>query len=196
MPILRDKTDLDKKPTWYIFLAANVVVLLGCAITYILFSQTDIKNTLVIYVPCIVCNIIALILCGFFIWIEARTTMPKAVHFQRKWLWWYLAAMIVFVCSIIFNFIFLIVFNLFYWPGPDKQTWPLIIYIVVTGVLTLIAIGLQRYARYKIDLDIYRRKHGELPKKKEIEKDQKKASKAKDDKPTATSGLADSIGKQ
>lgn len=195
MAILREQTDLDKKPTWYIFLAANVIVLLGCAITYILYCQDNIKNTMINYVPSIVCNIIALVLCGFFIWIEARTTMPKAVHFQRKWLRWYLAAMIAFVCSIIFNFIFLIIFNLLiFWP--DKQTWPLIIYMVITGVLTLVAIGLQRYARYKIDLDIYRRKHGELPKKEEIEKDKKKAEKEKGEKPTVTSGLADSISKQ
>ncbi len=192
MAILRERTDLDKKPTWYIFLAANVIVLLGCAITYVLFRQPDLKNTFVNYLPSILCNIIALVLCGLFIWFEAKNTMPKAMHFQRKWLYWYLAALIVFVVAIIFNFIFLIIFNSYYF-WSNQQTWPLIIYLVITGVLTLIAIGLQRYARFKIDLDIYRRTHGELPKKEEMEKDQAKAEKTKVE---ASSGLADTIDKQ
>ncbi|MCQ3908127.1 MAG: hypothetical protein MJ200_00770 [Mycoplasmoidaceae bacterium] len=55
---------------------------------------------------------------------------------------------------------------------------------------------MQRYARYKIDLDIYRRTHGELPKKEEMEKDKAKLeAKEQDKKDMPTSGLADSIGK-
>lgn len=197
MAILRERTDLDKKPTWYIFLASNVLVLLGCAITYVLFRQPDVKNTFINYLPSVVCNILALILCGLFIWFEAKNTMPKAVHFQRKWLWWYLAALIIFVCSIIFNFIFLIIFNNYFWEPTNKQTWPLIIYLVVTGVMTLIAIGLQRYARFKIDLDIYRRTHGELPKKEEMEKDQAKQEKHEaPSKDQASAGLKESIDRQ
>ncbi len=73
--------------------------------------------------------------------------------------------------------------------------------MVITGVLTLVAIGLQRYARYKIDLDIYKRTHGGQPKKEEIEKDKAKAEKAKvkqskKQKPMASSGLSESIDKQ
>lgn len=206
---MREKTDLDKKPTWYLFLAANVLVLLGCVITYVLLVQPEVTNTPINFVPSIVCNLISLVLCGFFIWLESKNTMPQAVHFQRKWLKWYLAALIVFVGAIVFNFIFLVVFLTqtgFFWPS--KVTWPLIIYMVITGVLTLVSIGLQRYARYKIDLDIYRRKHGELPKKEEIEKDEAKVekeieSKMQDKKkkeidstPKASSGLADSIDNQ
>ncbi|MCQ2956707.1 MAG: DUF5453 family protein [Mycoplasmoidaceae bacterium] len=73
--------------------------------------------------------------------------------------------------------------------------------MVITGVLTLVAIGLQRYARYKIDLDIYKRNRGEQPKKEEIAKDKAKAEKdkAKQDKkqkPMASSGLSEEIDKQ
>lgn len=196
MAILRESTDLDKKPVWYLFLASNVLVLLGCVITYIIFARATTNQGSIYFVPSLVCNIVAIILCGLFIWLEAKNTMPKAVHFQRKWLWWYLSALIVFVCSIIFNFAFLMIYyNTTWTPGSDL--WPLIIYMVVTGVLTLIAIGLQRYARFKIDLDIYRRKHGELPKKEEIEKDKAKVEKqqAKQDE-KASSGLADIIDKQ
>ena len=189
---MRERTDLDKKWTWYLFLAANVIVLIGCAVTFVLIKNATSNSGAIFFVPSLVCNIAALVLAGFFVWLEAKNTMPKAVHFRRKWLWWYLAALIVFVVSIIFNFLFLII----YYNQiriPIDADWPLIIYLVITGVLTLVAIGMQRYARYKIDLDIYRRKHGELPKKEEIAKDE---AKLKEAEVKASSGLADSIDKQ
>ena len=194
---MRERNDLDKKPIWYLFLIANVVVIIGCAVTYVLFSNAVADEGTIFFIPSLVCNIVALVLCGLFVWLEAKYTMPKAVHFQRKWLWWYLAAIIVFVVSIIFNFIFIAIFK-GYAKFPLSQTWPLIIYIVITAVLTLVSIGLQRYARFKIDLDIYRRTHGELPKKEEIEKDKAKVKKkqTKGSKGQPSSGLADSISQQ
>lgn len=195
MAILRERTDLDKKPIWYLFLAANVVVLLGCAITWIICTRPNL-NFKTILIPSVVCNIVALLMCGLFIWFEAKTTMPKAVHFQRKWLYWYLAALIVFVVAIIFNFIYIFIYMGNIKP-TDRRQWSLIIYFVITGVLTLVSIGLQRYARYKIDLDIYRRTHGELPKKEEMEKDKAKLEKQETkDSQMPSSGLADSIDKQ
>lgn len=199
MAILRERTDLDKKPTWYLFLISNVIILIGCAVTFALFYNNQ-PDSPVLFVPSIVCDLVALLLCGFFVWLEAKGIMNKAMHFRRKWLGWYLAALIVFIVAIIFSFIFIVIFRTAYYDQHSSlhsQKWPLIIYIVITGVLTLVSIGLQRYARFKIDLDIYKRTHGELPKKEELDKEQakqeKKEAKQKD---KASSGLADSIDKQ
>ncbi len=203
MALMREHTDLDKKPTWYLFLTANVVVFLGAIITFVLFKQPEVSNDIIKFVPTIVCNLSSMVFCGFFIWLEAKGIMNKAMHFQRKWLYWYLAALIVYLVAIIFSFTYLIIYRTFYfqpsaWQG---QWWPLIIDMVITGLLTLTAIGLQRYARFKIDLDIYRRTHGGQPKKDEIAKDKAKAEKAKQkkaksNKPMASSGLSESIDKQ
>ncbi|XQP55392.1 MAG: DUF5453 family protein [Mycoplasmoidaceae bacterium] len=192
---MRERTDLDKKPIWYLFLAANVTVLLGCAITWILCTRPNFNYNTVL-IPGVVCNIAALLMCGVFIWFEAKNTMPKAVHFQRKWLYWYLASMIVFIVAIIFNFIYIFIYRNNRTNPDDIRQWSLIIYFVITGVLTLVSIGLQRYARFKIDLDIYRRTHGELPKKEEMEKDKAKLEKQNDDQQMPSSGLADTIDKQ
>lgn len=198
MSILRERTDLDKKPIWYLFLASNILILLGCAITWILCIRENFNHDTIL-IPGVVCNIIALAACGLFIWFEAKSTMPKAVHFQRKWLYWYLSSIIVFVVAIIFSFIYIFIYrknttN----PASDRRQWSLIIYFVITGILSLVSIGLQRYARFRIDLDIYRRTHGELPKKDEIEKDKAKFKKQQDDNRESipSSGLADSIDKQ
>ena len=37
----------------------------------------------------------------------------------------------------------------------------LIIYLVIPVLLTLLSVGINRYARFRIDLDVYRRKHGQ-----------------------------------
>lgn len=200
MPIFRERTDLDKKPTWYLFLAANVLVLLGCAITFALYyNDTFNKDTGVQYVPTIVCNLVALVAAGFFIWLEAKGIMNKVMHFRKKWLKFYLAALIVFVSAVIYTFVFNFVFRHFYFQDPDKYKDVLIADIVVAGVLTLVSIGLQRYARFKIDLDMYRRTHGEVPKAEEDAKEETKKQEVKSEQSSssqATSGLTDSITKQ
>lgn len=198
---MRERTDLDKKPTWYLFLASNVIVFIGVVVTFALFKKPDVADNIVLWVPTIVCNLVALALCAIFIWLEAKGIMNKAVHFQRKWLYWYLSALIVFVVAVIFSFVFLVVFKMnFFNMRSEKYSYewkPLIADIVVTGVLSLVSIGLQRYARYKIDLDIYKRNRGELPKKEEMEKDKAKAEKAEAKSDAkASSGLADSISKE
>lgn len=194
MALFRETTDLDKKPTWYLFLAANVIVLLGCAITWILFKQEPVQYNLTL-IPTLVCNIVALILCGVFIYLEAKGIMAKVAHFRKKWLYWYLAAMIVFVVAILFCFIFIFIFKGSHHDLDDgmRQTM-LIIYFTITGVLTLVSVGLQRYARFKIDLDIYRRLHGEMPKKEEEIKERSKAP--SDSSAQPTSGLTDEINNQ
>lgn len=195
---MRERTDLDKKPTWYLFLFANVAVFIGAIVTLVLFKNGPV-DTVVNFVPTLVCNLVALVACGFFIWLESKGIMNKVAHFRRKWLWWYLVAIIVFIVAIIFTFVFYWVYRQFYF-APNGPTWKVMIANpVVAGVLTLVSIGLQRYARYKIDLDIYKRNHGELPKKEEMEKDRAKQEKAQakqDTKSKASSGLADSIDKQ
>ncbi|XQP55659.1 MAG: DUF5453 family protein [Mycoplasmoidaceae bacterium] len=196
MALFRETTDLDKKPTWYLFLAANVIVLLGCAITWILFKQQPVQYNLTL-IPTLVCNIVALILCGIFIYLEAKGIMAKAAHFRKKWLHWYLAAMIVFVVAILFCFIFIFIFNGYHPSIKDDHNRVqmfLVIYFVITGVLTLVSVGLQRYARFKIDLDIYRRLHGEMPKKEEEIKERSKAP--SDSSAQPTSGLTDEINNQ
>lgn len=192
MPIGRERTELDKKPTWFIFMAANFVVVLGCAITWILFARSD--NTGIFWIPTLVCNLVGLVLCGLFMWFELKDISPKIMHFRRKWLWIYVVAAIFFVVAIIFN----VMFFVFYLreniePSAEMPLWPFIVYFVITAVLTLISIGLQRYARFKIDLDIYRRKRGQMPEQKKEES--KVEEKPKDVSGQPSGGLKEQIDK-
>lgn len=192
MPIGRERTELDKKPTWFIFVAANFLVVLGTAITWILFARVN--NPGVYFVPTLVCNLLGMVLCGLFIWLELREIAPKMMHFQRKWLWYYVASAIVFIIAIVFNAVFFFGYLRSHVtpivPIDIKYSWPLVVFFVITAVLSLVSIGLQRYARFKIDLDIYKRKRGQMPKQKE---EKPSESKPKDSTPKASGGLMDQI---
>ncbi len=193
MPIGRERNELDKKPTWFIFVAANFLVVLGTAITWILWARSD--NQGVYFVPTLVCNLLGIILCGLFIWLELKDIAPKMMHFQRKWLWYYAASAIVFVVAIIFNACFFFGYLKSHVdpivPLDIAKCWPLLIFLLITLVLTLVSIGLQRYARFKIDLDIYKRKRGQMPQQPKEEKPDEK--KPQDSSPKATGSLVEQM---
>ncbi len=177
MSMTRERTDLDKKPTWFIFMFANFLIVLGTAITWILFAKQDSVNS--IYLPTLICNLLALALCVVFLYFEMKDIAPKIMHFQRKWLWIYVASGIVFILAIIFNASFFFGYLRNLQPPVSleiNECWPLILFFTLTAVLTLISIGLQRYARFKIDLDIYRRKRGKAIPEDKPKKDSKASS--------------------
>ena len=159
MGLIRERTDLDKKPTWYLFILCNLVVLIGCAVTWGMAARGHDLNRL--FVPTLVCNLMAIALCALFVYLEIKAIMPKQMHFQKKWLYFYLVALILFLAAILFNAIFYIIAIKDSKDALKSHSWQLIVHFAVTGGLTLVSIGFQRYARFKIDLDILRRKHGE-----------------------------------
>ncbi|MDE6476662.1 MAG: hypothetical protein K2L48_00435 [Mycoplasmoidaceae bacterium] len=90
-----------------------------------------------------------------------------------------------------FSIFFAIVYLFFYRISDSISTDTFfIIGFAITALLTLIAIGLYRYAKYKIDLTIYLRKHG-----KDTKAEEKKESKSNDSSSQASSGLTDAIKK-
>lgn len=180
MALFREKTDLDKKGTWYLFLAANLVIILGCAITWALAAKGTLAN---LWIATLVCNLAAIILCALFIWLEVKNIAPKSMHFQKKWLKFYLVAIILFIAAILFNSMFY-VFVINESAGLTKYSWQLLVHFFVTVGLTLVSIGFQRYARFRIDLDIYRRKHGEEIKQKAEEEKNKPVQETKKSKPS------------
>lgn len=195
-----NKAELGKKPYWYLFLLANVIVIVGCAITFaFIYKEKDIAKNL-LSLPTLICNVAAVIPAGFFVWLELRDISPKIMHFHKKWLTFYIVSASFFVLTILFNTLFFCIASRYQEvmiKGSTKK-WIWIIYLVITVVLSLVSIGFQRYARYRIDLDVYRRKHGEEIKDNES----KKPEEVKAEKPvepsevtTPTGGLIDQMDK-
>jgi len=188
------RSELGKKPYWYLFLLANLIVIIGCAITFAYMYKSTAQSAPLLYLATLICNILAVIPAGFFVWLELKDLSPKIMHFQRKWLKFYIISASFFVAAIIFNAIFFCICGQRqeFMPGSDKK-WVWIIYLVITIVLTLVAIVFQRYARYRIDLDVYRRKHGEEIKQKEdLAKAKAEEEKAKKPEEIKTHEIKDS----
>ena len=193
----KDVSILNKKPIWYIFLLANVIILVSCFITWGMIFK-GLSNSL--HLPILICNLLATALVALFLLIEYRNTIPKIVHFQKKWLWWYLSAITIFVLSIIFNFTFYyfaIQNSNFKQLKTHRTNWKFLLHIIVISILTLVSIALQRYARFRIDLDIYRRIHGQTPSqdKKQQKIKNKTKSVDKDDTKNISSGLLQGMDK-
>lgn len=163
----KNKSELTKKPWWYLFLIANILVVLGCAITYFLFKKIDngTSNFQQIFLPTLICNILSFLVLGFFIVLEYRDIVPKQMHFQKKWIYIYVFSICIFFVAIVFSAIFYIFMRdnwITNWNNELKQIM-LIVYLVVPALLTLVSVGINRYARFGIDFDVYRRKHGQNP---------------------------------
>lgn len=167
MDMCENKRELIKKPWWYLFLIANILVILGCTITYFLFKKNDTgaPNFQQIFLPALICNILSFLVLSFFVVLEYRDIIPKQMHFQRKWIYIYIISICIFFSAIVFSTIFFIFIRnnwITNWNIDLKQTM-LILYLAVSALLTLISIGINRYARFGIDLDVYRRRHGQNP---------------------------------
>ena len=195
-----DSSTLKKKPTWYIFLLANVIVLVSCLVTWGMIFTGFSNSSL--HLPTLICNLLAMGLIIIFLYIEYRNTIPKIVHFQKKWLYWYLLAIIIFILTIIFNFIFYY-FGIQWFSNELAQlakkraNWKFLFHVIIIGILTLLSITLQRYARFRIDLDIYRRVHGQNVKsnKKEKKPEKKSTSNKTDNTKNTSSGLLNEMDK-
>jgi hypothetical protein len=190
MQLNKDSYGLDKKPTWYIFLLANVIVLVSCLVTWGMLFKGFFNS---LKWPTLACNLTAIGLITIFLLIEYRITIPKIVHFQKKWLWWYLIAIIIFLFSIIFNFVFyyfVIQNSNLQVLKNNRANWKFLCHVIIIGLLTLSSIAIQRYARFRIDLDLYRRVHGQNPstnKKEKISNNKSKPQTQKKDKTANTS---------
>ena len=164
MDIKNSKKEIDKKPWWYLFFLANIFILIGCALTYYFFKQIDNGQRFWqnLYLPTLICNALSFVTLIIFIYFDYKDITLKIMHFQKKWIYFYIISICIFVTSIIFSTIFFI-FLFDKWPSLDnnlKQSL-LIIYLGITILLSLLSIGVNRYARFKIDLDVYRRRHGQ-----------------------------------
>ena len=175
---LRDEIKKEKfRPfwTWYLYLICNVLVIIGTAICWILYTYKSEANA---YVPVLVCNLVSLAGFVVFMIFEAKDIKFKMFHTKKKWIYFIIAGAIVYadiiiMSSLIVAFPVVIVNNL-------PVTY--ICSFAISAGLSLVDIGLYRYGRFHIDKDIFARKHGIMV-KEQIEAEKiHEADRAKVDK--------------
>lgn len=172
--------------TWYLLIGACFLLLLGIALSWILITRSVISSQ-VYYLPSLICSLLSICLLISFVYFDTKDFNLLKYHVPKKIFNLYFSSIAVFAFSILFAIIYLFFYRISESISTDVF---FIIGFVITAILTLIAIGLYRYAKYKIDLTIYLRKHGKDTKAEETKKDVPVDSSSK-----ASSGLTDAIKK-
>jgi hypothetical protein len=142
-----------------LFLAANVLLTIGIAIGWGTLGHGA-PNA---YIPIAICNGLGIICIGLFYYFDAKEIYLIRQHVNVKYFRYYFIAGFIFVANVIFISI--------YSASIDsiKRTFDtehainatLGILFGVSSLVSLISIGVYRYARFKIDLALAKRRHGE-----------------------------------
>lgn len=183
---IEDDNGVSLTWTWYLLIGACFLLLLGIAISWILITRSAISSQ-IYYLPSLICSLLSICLLISFVYIDTKDFNLLKYHVPKKIFRIYFWSIAVFAFSIFFAIVYLFFYRIS--DSISTDTF-FIIGFVITALLTLIAIGLYRYAKYKIDLTIYLRKHG-----KDTKAEEKKESKSSDSSSQASSGITDAIKK-
>jgi hypothetical protein len=138
-------------------------------------------------------NILAIIAVGLFYFLDLKDMILIKQHLKKSTLTIYFAAGFIFIGAVLFSFIY----NMFipniaaqlndgHAATPETIRITYIIDFAVACAITLLAVAMYRYAKYKIDLTIFRRRRGE---------EASSTSEPPKDVPPASSNLIDHAGK-
>ena len=179
---LRDEIKKEKfRPfwTWYLYLVCNILVILGTAISWILWMYGNKES---IYIPVLVCNLVSL--GGFvaFMIFEAKDVKLKIFHTKKKWIYFIIAGACIYAALVIMTSL-IVAFPI---TEINKVPVNLVCSFAISAGISLVDIGLYRYGRFHIDKDIFARKHGVMVKEQiEAEKvheaDRNKVNKMSDE---------------
>ena len=105
---LKDEMKKEKfRPfwTWYLYLICNVLVILGAAISWMVFQANPSTSEINRLLPTLVCNIFSL--GGFvaFTVFEARDIKYKLFHTKKKWVYFIIASACVYIAIVIVTFV-------------------------------------------------------------------------------------------
>jgi hypothetical protein len=145
-------------------MAANVLIIMGIAITWGIFGKIGNTNN-VSYIPIIVCNILSGALMGLFYFFDSREIYLVRQHIPRQYFTLYFLGGFIFVFNLIFVFIMIgfidQIFEAFNQSSRVNVSFGII--FGISALISLVTIGVYRYARYKIDLTLYLRRRGKTP---------------------------------
>ena len=144
--------------TWYIYLACNILVVLGAAISWIVYEWGSNDKC---YIPTLVCNLVSLGGFVVFMIFEAKDIKLKMFHTKKKWIHFIIAGACVYAAIIIMTSL-IVAFPVV--KTGNNLPLTLICSFAVSGGISLVDIGLYRYGRFHIDKDIFARKHGVIVK--------------------------------
>lgn len=165
---MNNKTSPNDTPikwTWYLFLFTNIVLLTGIGISWVIIANNGAVQSHW-YVSIVVCDIISMGLAMIFYYFETKELFYLKMHVPHQCFYYYLSSGIIFLIALLFTMVMTPSITKIS-PGYTNITLPFALLFGITGFLTLISIGLYRYGKFKIEVAIYKRRHGEMINKQE-----------------------------
>jgi hypothetical protein len=116
------------------------------------------------YISTIVCNIVAIIIIGLFYFFDAKEIYLVKQHVPHKYIRLYFVPGFIFITNLIFVFTYIALIDKIKsaFDSTIEINAAFGILFGITALISLITIGIYRYARYKIDLSIHLRRRGQM----------------------------------
>lgn len=159
--------------TWYLLLGACFLVVFGVALTWILIRK-EVISSQIYYLPSLICSLIAIGCLIGFVYLDTKDFSLLKYHVPKKNFNIYFGGIATIAFSIIFSIVYLFFYQIAIKNGSHTDAF-FLAGLIVTAILTLLGIGVYRYAKYKIDLAVYLRKHG-----KDVNKENKEETPVSD----------------
>ncbi len=138
-------------PIAYLYMFINIIVVIGAAITFILFRRSP-NVFFEISLLSSIFNFLAIFLLAIFLFFETRNILAKKFHINHKWYKFFIGSIILFAIMCSFS-------TIICWLWPLEE-WKVNLNLIITMIVSIICIGLYWYARFHIDKDIFQRMHG------------------------------------
>jgi hypothetical protein len=121
-------------------------------------------------IPITICNCIGMILVCLFYYFEGKEMLLIRQHIKKKHITMFFVAGFIYIFNIIFIFVYIaLIDKIQHAFDPSYQINATFgILFGISSFITLITIGFYRYAKFKIDITMFRRKHGKDDKNNDI----------------------------
>jgi hypothetical protein len=108
-----------------------------------------------------VCDLVSILIASVFYYFESRELFYLKAHVPKKCFYYYLSSGVFFLLAVLSTILIT--------PATSKLeniygniALPMGLMFGLTAFFSLIAIGLYRYGKFRIELAIYKRRHGEM----------------------------------
>lgn len=177
----------------YLFLFANILILLGIGISWVLCNKNqNVNQTLIISVFSISSAVIA----GVFFYFETREISLVSMHINKKLVQLYILSCVFYLVSLVFSVAFQLICTKYLQTTfkGESEKYVVIFYsieLAIGGFFSFLSQIIFKIVCYKIDFALWKRRNGsEEIKRDEYSEDKKKEDENNSKIKEATSGLS------
>jgi len=161
---IEQENNLTFRWTKHIFLLANVLMILGIAISWIVIANVD-NPTYPFLNKCLPVLILTLVSLGFWylsFHFCTKDIKTLSASVPGKYLKLFRLSNILYIMFIFLSSAMFVIFNIFLADGGTLKTeTSYIISISISGALSIVVVTINKYSLFMIEYEIYKKRYGE-----------------------------------